>query len=81
MRAYWKYDVDVGLFAHNLLLDINGRDLEGSWTVDEGNSSSVNDEYMMALTFLYLLMIRVKMSGTLTTTILSPLKPMMKIPF
>jgi len=31
--------------AHNLLLDINGRDLEGSWTVDEGNSSSVNDEY------------------------------------
>jgi len=67
--------------AHNLLLDINGSDLEGSWTVDEGNSSSVNDEYMMALTFLYLLMIRVKMSGTLTTTILSPLKPMMKIPF
>ena len=45
MRAYWKYDVDVGLYAHNLLLDINGRDLEGSWTVDEGNSSRVNDEY------------------------------------
>jgi hypothetical protein len=46
-RTEWvlKYDVDVGLYAHNLLLDINGRDLEGSWTVDEGNSSRVNDEY------------------------------------
>ena len=47
-RTEWvlKYDVDVGLYAHNRpLLDINGRDLEGSWTVDEGDSSSDNDEY------------------------------------